>query len=121
MMNRRTFLETASTVAAATLVANKFGWAAAEHKIDKVGVQLYTVRDLMKADFEGTVAKVAAIGYKEVEFAGYFGHTPEQVRAVLDKNHLTSPSCHVEYAVLGPDKWPDQIESAKTIGQDYIV
>jgi sugar phosphate isomerase/epimerase len=121
MMNRRTFLETATTVSAATMVANKFSWAAAEHKIDKIGVQLYTVRDQMKADFGGTIAKVAAIGYKEVEFAGYFGHTPQQVRDALDKDHLTSPSCHVEYAVLAPDKWSEQIESAKIIGQDYIV
>ena len=38
MMNRRSFLETAATVSAATLLASKLGWAAAEHKIDKVGV-----------------------------------------------------------------------------------
>ena len=43
MMSRRTFLETATTVTAATLLANKFSWAAGQHKIDKVGVQLYTV------------------------------------------------------------------------------
>ena len=58
MMNRRTFLETASTVTAATLLAKKFSWAAGQHKIDKVGVQLYTVRDLMKSDFDGTIAKI---------------------------------------------------------------
>ena len=121
MMNRRTFLETASTVTAATLLANKFSWAAGQHKIDKVGVQLYTVRDLMKSDFDGTIAKVAQIGYKEVEFAGYFDHTPQQVRAALDKTGLTSPACHVEYGLLAPDKWPGQLESAKVIGQSYIV
>ena len=59
-MNRRTFLETAGTVAAATLLTSRLGWAAADHKIDKIGVQLYTVRDLMKDDFDGTIAKVAA-------------------------------------------------------------
>ena len=74
-MNRRTFLETATTVTAATLLTSRFGWAAGDHKIEKVGVQLYTVRDLMKDDFDGTIAKVAQIGYKEVEFAGYFGRT----------------------------------------------
>ncbi|PYX33396.1 MAG: sugar phosphate isomerase/epimerase [Acidobacteria bacterium] len=121
MMNRRTFLETATTVTAATLLANKFSWAAGEHKIDKIGVQLYTVRDLMKSDFDGTIAKVAQVGYMEVEFAGYFDHTPQQVRATLDKNGLTSPSCHVEYGLLAPDKWPAQLESAKVIGQSCIV
>jgi sugar phosphate isomerase/epimerase len=120
MMNRRRFLETATAVSAATLLANKIGWAAAEHKIDKLGVQLYTVRDLMKADFEGTLAKVAAIGYKKVEFAGYFDHSPKDVRAILDRLGLTSPAPHVAYDQLG-DKWPAQIESAKIIGQSYIV
>ena len=119
-MNRRTFLETATTVGVATLLMNRLGWAAAEHKIDKLGVQLYTVRDQMKADFEGTLAKVAAIGYKEVEFAGYFDHSPKDVRAILDRLGLVSPAPHVAYDTLG-DKWPAQIESAKIIGQSYIV
>jgi len=120
MMNRRTFLETATTVTAATLLTHRIGWAAADHKIDKIGVQLYTVRDQMKADFEGTLAKVAAIGYKEVEFAGYFDHSPKDVRAILDRLGLVSPAPHVAYDTLG-DKWPAQIESAKIIGQSYIV
>ena len=56
-MDRRTFV--GSTVAAA--VVSRLGWAAAEHKINKIGVQLYTVRDLLQKDFEGTLAKVAAL------------------------------------------------------------
>jgi sugar phosphate isomerase/epimerase len=116
-MNRRTFLE---ILTAAAVLPRHPSWAAADHRIEKIGLQLYTVRDQMKADFDGTIAKVASIGYKEVEFAGYFGRTPEQVRAVIDRNGLTSPSCHVEYAVLG-DQWPSVIESSKTIGQSYIV
>src|SRR5579864_7599712 len=85
-MNRRTFLETATTVTAATLLTSRMGWAAGEHKIEKLGVQLYTVRDQMKTDFDGTIAKVAQIGYKEVEFAGYTDHTAQQVRSVCEKN-----------------------------------
>ena len=116
-MNRRTFLE---ILTAAAVLPRHLSWAAADRRIEKIGLQLYTVRDQMKADFDGTIAKVAAIGYKEVEFAGYFGRTPAQVRAVIDRNGLTSPSCHVEYAVL-TDQWPSVIESSKTIGQSYIV
>jgi len=119
-MNRRMFLGTAGTVAAATLASSRFAWAAGDHKIDKVGVQLYTVRDLMKDDFDGTIAKVAQIGYKEVEFAGYFGRTGAQVRAVIDKNGLKAPSTHVQYDELD-DKFPSVIETSKTIGMDYIV
>jgi sugar phosphate isomerase/epimerase len=116
-MNRRTFIE---LLTAAAVLPRHLSWAAAEHRVEPIGVQLYTVRDQMKADFDGTIAKVASIGYKEVEFAGYFGRTPQQVRAVLERNGLTSPSCHVEYDVLG-DKFPGVIESSKTIGQTYIV
>jgi sugar phosphate isomerase/epimerase len=119
-MNRRSFLQTAAAGAAATLFANKFSWAAGEHKINKIGVQLYTVRDLMKDDFEGTIAKVAQIGYKEVEFAGYFGRTGKQVRAVLDKNGLTAPSTHVQYDELD-DKFPSVIETSKEIGLEYVI
>jgi sugar phosphate isomerase/epimerase len=119
-INRRRFLQAASTVTAATLLTSRFGWAADNHKIDKVGLQLYTVRDLMKDDFEGTIAKVAQIGYKEMEFAGYFGRTGPQVKAVLDKNGLTAPSTHVQYDELD-DKFPSVVETSKVIGLEYIV
>jgi sugar phosphate isomerase/epimerase len=119
-MNRRTFLETAATISAATLFSSRFGWAAGEHKINKVAVQLYTVRDLMKDDFEGTIAKVAQIGYKEVEFAGYFGRTAQQVKDILTKNGLTAPSTHVQYDELD-DKFPSVIEFSKTVGMSYII
>src|SRR6202795_501093 len=119
-MNRRRFLESAATVTAATLLTNRLGWAAAEHKIEKIGLQLYTVRDLMKADFDGTIAKVAQIGYKEVEFAGYFGHTGEQVRAACEKNGLSAVSTHIQYDELD-DKFPSVVETSKTIGLKYIV
>jgi len=119
-MNRRTFLETAATVTAATLLTSRLGWAAAEHKIENLGVQLYTVRDQMKVSFYETLAKVASIGYKEVEFAGYFGLTPKQVRDALENNHLTAPSTHVQYDELD-DKFPAVIEASKTIGLKYIV
>jgi sugar phosphate isomerase/epimerase len=124
MIDRRKFVktavQTATGVAAATLLADKFSWAAAERRIDRVGLQLYTVRDLMKADFDGTIAKVAAIGYKEVEFAGYFGRTGQQVRAACDKNGLEPISTHVQYDELD-DKFPSVIETSKTIGLKYIV
>ena len=119
-MNRRAFLQTAVTATAATLLSSRFGWAAGEHKINKVGVQLYTVRDLMKDDFDGTIAKVAQVGYKEVEFAGYFGRTAQQVKDVLTKNGLTAPSTHVQYDELD-EKFPSVIEFSKTVGMSYII
>jgi sugar phosphate isomerase/epimerase len=117
-MNRRTFIE--STFATGVLGSFPSKTFAATHQIEKVGMQLYTVRDAMKTDFAGTIAKVASIGYKEMEFAGYFNHSPGEVRAILDKNGLTAPSCHVGYDVV-EKKWPETIEAAHTIGHSFIV
>ena len=117
-MNRRTFIET--SIAAGVLSALPSRAFAATHQIEKVGVQLYTVRDAMKSDFTGTIAKVASMGYKEVEFAGYFNHSPSEVRAILDKNGLAAPSCHVGYDVV-EKQWPETIEAAHTIGHSFIV
>ena len=118
-MNRRKFVGT-TAAATAALLGPRLGWAADSRRIEKVGVQLYTVRDLMKQDFEGTIAKVAEIGYREVEFAGYFDRKPQQVRAVLERNHLQSPSTHVDYPSLGAN-WPKVVEASATIGHQYIV
>jgi sugar phosphate isomerase/epimerase len=130
MMNRRAFLGTS----AATLAASELSWALPRvsgfvltnpeskeaHKIKAVGLQLYTVRDAMKSDFDGTIAKVAQIGYKEVEFAGYFDHSPKDISDLLKKNGLTAPSCHVPYDTV-QNKWEQQIEAAHVIGHKFIV
>ena len=86
---------------------------------DKVGIQLYTVRDQMKADFEGTLAHIAEIGYKEVEFAGYFDHAPADVKAILNRHGLAAPSTHVAFE--NDEKWKAALDTAKTIGHEYIV
>lgn len=96
------------------------GSAAGGAKIRPIGVQLYTVRDEMKRDVAATLARVAQIGYTEVEFAGYFDHTPAEIRAMLDANRLTAPSAHVPLQMLEGDL-TGVIAAAKTIGHEYIV
>ena len=56
----------------------------------------------MKADFDGTLAKVAAIGYKEVEFAGYFDHSPKEVRHELLMLPYFGVFDNIAYKVDGP-------------------
>jgi sugar phosphate isomerase/epimerase len=63
--------------------------------LDRIGIQLYTVRDAMGRDFEGTLERLARMGYDEVEFAGYFGHSPARVRAILERVGLSAPAAHV--------------------------
>lgn len=85
-----------------------------------IGVQLYSVRDEMKKDVAATLARIARIGYKEVEFAGYFDRTPQQIRAMLDSNGLTAPSSHLQTPILG-DQWMATLDAAKVIGHEYVV
>ena len=113
-LDRRTFI---GTMGAAFLAMRRTEAAS----IHKLGAQLYTVRTDMEKDFDGTLAKVAAAGYAEVEFAGYFNHTPQEVRDALKKHHLTAPSSHIDYGSLTGDKWARVIESAHTIGHSYLV
>src|SRR3984893_14360077 len=123
-MNRRTFI--GSSVATTLLASRPMfatganGAAEASHKLDRIGVQLYTVRDMIKTDFEGTLAKVAAIGYSEVEFAGYFDHQPKDIRATLDRVHLTAPSEHVSFEVV-QNKWPETLDAAQVVGHSFVV
>jgi sugar phosphate isomerase/epimerase len=114
MIDRRTFM---GTMGAAYLATTRVR----AESIQRVGVQLYTVRDAMQKDFEGTLAKVAAIGYKEVEFAGYFDKPPQQIKEILSRNNLTSPSAHIDYASLTGDAWSKAIDAAQTIGHEYLI
>ena len=87
---------------------------------DRIGVQLYSVRDRLEKDFVGTLEGVAKIGFKEVEFAGYYNHSPEEVRSLLDRLGLRSPSSHVMLDAISKDL-PGTVKSAKTIGHEYVT
>jgi sugar phosphate isomerase/epimerase len=126
MQTRREFLGTLgiTAVGAAALGALKpgqlDGLEVAMAKRLPLGLQLYTVRSIMEKDFDGTLANVAAAGYKEVEFAGYYGRTPAQVREVLKKNKLSSPSTHIPLP-KDDDAWAKSIATVKEIGHEYVV
>jgi sugar phosphate isomerase/epimerase len=94
--------------------------SAPRRRIKSIGLQLYTVRAALEADFDATLARVAAIGYREVEFAGYFGRTAPQVRAILRRTELMAPSAHIPLAALDAG-WEGVIENALAIGHDYLV
>jgi sugar phosphate isomerase/epimerase len=88
-------------------------------RLGAVGLQLYTVRTLMQQDFEGTLAQVAQIGYREVEFAGTFGRSARDVRAILDRLGLRAPSTHLSKEAL--EREPDRVlDDCATIGHRYV-
>ena len=105
-----------SAGAAASAMASA---AVAKPSIENAGIQLYTVRDRMATDFEGTLAKIAEIGYREVEFVAYGGKSPEEVRRILDGVGLRAPSTH---AALRPG--PDlerQLAGYQAMGHKYAA
>lgn len=90
-------------------------------RLDRIGLQLYTVRREMQQSVDRTLARVAEIGYKEVEFAGYFGKTPREIRALLDANGLTAPSAHSADLDSIRRRWTQTMDDAQTIGHQYLV
>ncbi|MDP1890200.1 MAG: sugar phosphate isomerase/epimerase [Gemmatimonadaceae bacterium] len=94
--------------------------AGAPDAIERIGLQLYTVRSLMNQDMPGTMAAVAAAGYREVEFAGYFRRTPSEVRQLLNANGLTSPSTHLGLADVG-ERFGATADAAQAIGIRYLT
>lgn len=86
----------------------------------KVGLQLYSVRGEMEKDFEGTLKRVKEIGYDFVEFAGYFGRSAEEVKALLDKYELTAISVH-QAPALFVNEGQSAVDYLKTIGVKYAA
>jgi len=91
-----------------------------------IGLQPYTVRNDLKADFEGTLRKVAAMGYKEIEVSGgegygdFNGRKPAELRKILDDIGLRAPSCHYG-APKDDDGWARNIEAAHQLGLEYML
>ena len=121
-MNRRNFIAalTSTPIIARHLASAAAGQAVPGVRLGPIGVQLYSVRALMEKGIDGTLSSIAAIGYKEVEFAGYFNHTPQQIRSVLGDNALTSPATHVGFEA-DADKWQEVVARSAFIGHKWVV
>jgi sugar phosphate isomerase/epimerase len=85
-----------------------------------IGLQLYSVRDLLPKDFDGTLAKVHSAGYTEVEAAGYYDHTAPDFRKAMDKAGLRCVSTHHPMNVLLP-RLDELIAYGHDLGLEYIV
>lgn len=116
-MNRRSFVQIAGSAAAAAMLPRTI--RRRDH-IDKIGLQLYTLRDQMQVSVERTLSDVARIGYKEVEFAGYFNRPPRAIHQLLGDNGLDSPSAHIGLAALR-GAWNRTLSDAAEIGHKWLV
>lgn len=103
MTNRRKFLQHSGALAAASLLLGRSALAGTftgKKAVVPIGLQLYTLGDLMVKDPKGTLEKLAAIGYKELESAGsqkgnFYGYQPKELAAMIKSAGMNWRSAHV--------------------------
>jgi sugar phosphate isomerase/epimerase len=114
-LTRRRVLEGGAAAMAVTLCGG-----AAATRASQAGIQLYTLRAAMQQDVPHTLEHVAGIGYRKVEFAGYFGHKPDEIARLLAATGLAAPSAHVG-ALDARDAPMPLIDGALAAGHKYLV
>ena len=130
---RRSFLKTSAiALAGAALLPDNL--LAGQKRLQRVGVQLYSVRDAMKADPQGTLKKLADAGFHHVEHANYvdrkfYGYSAKDFKKVLTDLDLKMPSGHTVMTAQHwdtakndfTDVWKYTVEDAATVGQRYVI
>lgn len=86
-----------------------------------IALELYSVRNELKADTAGTLAAVAAMGYDGVEFAGMPNNSPEELKTLLAQNGLRCCGWHVPFALLQDDKVDETIAFHKALGNSRLI
>jgi sugar phosphate isomerase/epimerase len=126
--SRRDFLKTAVVGAGAGIVrldrlACATKAAASPPKNIPVGIQIYSVRNAAAKDFPGTVEAIAKLGYKGVEFAGYYGwdSKPKELRKLLDDNGLKCCGTHTGLDTITGDALKNTAELHSILGNPYLI
>ena len=119
MISRRNFLATGA-VGALAMASSRFSRAVSQGP-NRFGVQLYVLRGLLAKDFDGTLTKVAAVGIKNVEFAGVYGRTAKEVRTSLSNAGLTASGAHCRLATMSDDEVRRMIDFCREIGMPYMI
>ncbi len=118
--SRRRFCSAATTAALGGAFALRVPRAQASPLGLPLGLQLYSVREQLASGYEGTLQHLAALGYQEVEAAGFYGRTPEQVRTAVRAAGLKLVSAHYSAAVL--ERALDKtIAFGQALGLRYII
>jgi sugar phosphate isomerase/epimerase len=109
----------AGAAAAAPAAGDTAGVRLAGDFAGPLGVQLYSVRGAMRTDVPGTLARVRALGFHEVELAGTYGMSAADFRALLDRSGLRATSMHAGYERLR-DSLPAVLAEARALGVRYV-
>jgi sugar phosphate isomerase/epimerase len=89
-------------------------------RINRIGLQLYTVRTALAKDIEGTIAAIAAAGITELEFADYFRKDPAWWSALLKTHGLTAPSAHMALPATDAE-WGPMFDTANAMGHKLVI
>src|SRR3989442_20314 len=120
-MQRRTFVHAlGASLATGPWASRVIG---SPRRLNRIGLELYSVRDAMGRDPDGTLAAVRAAGYSDVELLwsfGNFGRSTAQVVAALKQNGLRAPSAHVSPVILFIG-WQRSLDTAKELGHEYLI
>lgn len=131
--SRRAFVRSGAMAVIGTAILPRIAFASDAQK-EMVGIQLYSVRDDMKTDPSGSLKKLAGMGYKIVEHAGYsagkfYGYTPAEFKKILDGLGLKMYSGHVDFGTRVwdaakkdfTDDWKHTVEDAAFMGQKFVI
>ena len=123
-MNRRNFLKTGAGVAALGMSLQGLSQAvraADEVKKIPIGVQVYSVREQAAKDVANALKIIGQIGYKGVEFAGYYGKKAEELRKMMDDNGLVCCGTHTGLGTLLGDEFKKTVEYNKILGNKFLI
>jgi sugar phosphate isomerase/epimerase len=120
-ISRREFFRAGAVGAAGVAFGLQAVAQSRPHRKIPVGLQLYSVRDQCAKDLPGTLAAVAKIGYKNVEFAGYYDRSAKELRQMLDDNGLKACGTHTPYESVLGDKLKETIEFNHIIGNRFLI
>lgn len=120
-LSRRNFLALSGAGLASMTLPSAVSAIGGGHPINNIGIQLYTVRDLMQKNVASTLESLAKIGYKEIEFAGYFDKSAKEIKGMLAANGLKSFSTHVRLENLQGDVLSKTLDYAAEVGHEYVV
>jgi sugar phosphate isomerase/epimerase len=131
MQTRRDFLQNSAKLAAGAALLPNLAFGNEEKPI---GLQLWSVRDALKDDFEGTIKAVAKAGFNYVEVFGYenggwFGKNAKAFRSILKDWELKAPTGHCVFKSTHydaknktvTDEWKKVVEDAQKLGQRYLI
>lgn len=86
-----------------------------------IALQLYSVRVDAEKDLFSVLEKVAKMGYEGVEFAGYYGHDPKEIKKVLDANGLIAEGTHTGYEALNDENFNATVDLHLALGAKFCI